>query len=139
MIDCFDGEHFFLSNFYECPVHYGLFTFSSSEAAFQASKATSEELAKKFTKLTPNASKKLGRKIPLRSDWEEVKDTIMYQIVFAKFIQNPDLREKLLATGNEELIEGNWWGDTYWGVHNGIGQNKLGKILMKVREKLKEN
>ena len=49
---------------------------------------------------------------------------------------NPDLKEKLLATGNEELVEGNWWGDQYWGICDGIGKNKLGKLLMKVRKEL---
>lgn len=64
----------------------------------------------------------------------------MYQIIKDKFTRNPDLRKKLLETGNEELIEGNWWHDTYWGVDikTGKGQNKLGKILMKVREELRK-
>ena len=64
----------------------------------------------------------------------DVKDNIMYFIIRNKFIQNDDLMEKLVATGNAELIEGNWWKDTYWGVCEGIGENKLGKILMQVRK-----
>ena len=70
-------------------------------------------------------------------DWEEVKDQIMYEICLAKFTQNEELKEKLLATGNEELVEGNTWHDTYWGVCNRRGKNKLGKILMRVRSELK--
>ena len=68
---------------------------------------------------------------------EEVKDQIMYEIVLNKFSQNEELREKLIATGDEYLAEGNTWHDTYWGVCNGKGKNKLGKILMQVREELK--
>lgn len=71
-------------------------------------------------------------------DWEEVKDKVMYEIVLAKFTQNPDLKEKLLATGDEHLEEGNTWGDTTWGTVNGIGENRLGIILMKVRKELQE-
>lgn len=137
MINKFENEYAFLSNFYECPVRYGYYVFGSSEAAFQSAKTTNEKFIQQFTSLTPSESKKLGRKIPLRKDWEQIKDVVMYQIVTAKFHQNPDLREKLLATGDEELIEGNWWNDTYWGQCNGIGQNKLGKILMEVRKELR--
>lgn len=73
----------------------------------------------------------------MRPDWEEVKYDVMYEIVKAKFIQNPDLKEKLLSTGDEYLVEGNHWGDRTWGQVNGVGKNWLGKILMKVREELK--
>ena len=74
-----------------------------------------------------------------RADWEQVKYDIMEQIVRAKFTQNEELREKLHATGNSELIEGNTWGDTCWGVdlRTGRGRNCLGQILMKVRAELK--
>lgn len=61
----------------------------------------------------------------------------MYEICMAKFTQNEDLKEKLLATGNDILEEGNTWGDKVWGTVNGVGENKLGKILMKVREELR--
>ena len=74
----------------------------------------------------------------MRSDWEEVKDKVMYEIVLAKFTQNPDLKEKLLATGDESLEEGNTWGDTIWGTVDGVGENRLGKILMRVRDELNE-
>ena len=69
---------------------------------------------------------------------EEVKDKVMYEIVLAKFTQNPDLKEKLLATGDEHLEEGNTWGDTIWGTVDGVGENRLGKILMRVRDELNE-
>lgn len=61
----------------------------------------------------------------------------MYEICKAKFTQNGDLKEKLLATGNDILEEGNTWGDRVWGTVNGVGENRLGKILMRVREELR--
>jgi predicted NAD-dependent protein-ADP-ribosyltransferase YbiA (DUF1768 family) len=61
----------------------------------------------------------------------------MYQCVKDKFTRNQDLKEQLIATGNEELVEGNTWGDIYWGVSRGRGKNMLGKILMRVREELR--
>ena len=88
--------------------------------------------------IKPLTAKRRGKKVPLRPDWEEVKDDLMYQVCKAKFTQHPDLQEMLLATGNQELQEGNTWGDTYWGVCKGKGQNKLGKILMRIREELRE-
>lgn len=144
MIEFFDGEYAFLSNFYECPVTYNGLTYLNSEAAFHAQKTLDNNKRKEFTTLSPSASKKLGRKIILRSDWEEVKTKIMYEICYAKFTQNEDLKAKLLATGDEYLEEGTWWHDSFWGVcyceHcNGVGENRLGTILMKIREELKND
>ena len=137
MINYFDGEYYFLSNFYPCEVVFEGLSFKSSEAAFQAMKTNDLEQRLKFTTLNSNEAKKLGRKIALRKDWEQIKDSIMFQIVRAKFHQHGDLYRKLIATGEEELVEGNWWNDTYWGQCNGVGKNKLGKILMIVREELR--
>ena len=95
------------------------------------------EQRKNFLGLDPSSAKRKGRRVKLRDDWEEVKDQIMYEIVLNKFSQNEELRKKLIATGDEYLTEGNTWHDTYWGVCNGKGKNKLGKILMQVREELK--
>ena len=87
--------------------------------------------------MAPNKAKAKGRNVILRSDWEQIKNKIMYEVCYAKFTQNPELKEKLLLTGDEELIEGNTWHDTYWGVCNRRGKNKLGKILMRIREELR--
>ena len=133
MIDRFADEYAFLSNFYEVPVTYNSLTFKSSEAAFQAQKCT--ERSKEFTALSASQAKRLGRHVNLRADWEDIKLQEMEKIVTAKFKQNPDLMQKLIFTGDEELIEGNTWHDTYWGVCKGIGENHLGKILMEIREK----
>ena len=82
-------------------------------------------------------AKRKGRHVQLRHDWEQIKFTVMYEIVKAKFTKNEDLKIKLLATKDEYLEEGNTWGDKIWGTVNGKGQNNLGKILMRVREELK--
>lgn len=150
MIDKFDGENFFLSNFYGCEVTYDGITYKNSEAAFQAQKVANPNKRGAFANLSPSEAKKLGRKVELRSDWESVKDKYMYAICYAKFSQNPHLKEKLLETGGEFLEEGNYWHDNYWGIcscdkcKEKLGQNKLGQILMTLRlefqrERRKEN
>lgn len=145
MIKIFDGEYAFLSNFYECPVIYDGIQYANSEAAFHAQKTLIADERKQFATLTPSQSKKLGRKITLRPDWEAVKTNIMYEIVLAKFTQNEDIAVKLLATGDEELVEGTYWHDNCWGdcycdkCKDIQGENRLGKILMQVREELKRD
>ena len=84
-------------------------------------------------------AKKLGRDLTLLPDWEKVKVRLMYEIFMCKFMQNSELRDKLLATGDCILIEGNLWGDHYWGMVDGFGENHLGLILMDIREKLRLN
>lgn len=135
IIDRFDGRYRFLSNYYNCFVIYHNIQYSNSEAAFHAQKDLSR--SREFINLAPNAAKRLGRRVHLREDWDEVKDQIMYEIVYEKFLQHPKLAKKLLETKDRELIEGNDWGDQYWGVCDGIGENKLGQILMKVRKELR--
>lgn len=137
MIDTFRGKYYFLSNFYPSDIEYDGITYTSNEAAFQAQKVLDHEEKLRFKNLDPRKAKKLGRRVKLRRDWDEVKDNYMYEICRAKFTQNPDLAAKLLKTGEEELVEGNTWHDTYWGVCNGRGKNRLGKILMKVRSELR--
>lgn len=139
MIDSFRNEYYFLSNFYNSHVEYNGLVYTNNEAAFQAQKCP--ERAREFTGLAPNDAKRLGRQVKLRPDWEEVKLDIMTDIVRSKFNrrQHPVLCRRLLETGDEELVEGNYWNDYYWGVCKGHGENHLGKILMQVREELKEN
>ncbi|MBR0278952.1 MAG: NADAR family protein [Synergistaceae bacterium] len=131
----FREEYEFLSNFYEVPVTFEGLTYGSSEAAFQAQKSSDPSEREKFTALRPNDSKKAGREIQLRPDWEEVKVSVMEGILRAKFTQNPDLMEKLSATNQALLVEGNNWKDTFWGfdVNLGYGGNMLGQLLMKIR------
>ncbi len=138
IINSFRNENFFLSNFYEAPIEYNGILYTNNEAAFQAQKCIIPDDRHKFENLNPTEARHLGRKIPLRKDWERVKFSIMEEIVRAKFEQNPDLREKLLATGDTYLEEGNTWGDRTWGTVNGTGANGLGKILMAIREDFRE-
>lgn len=133
MINSFKGKYYFLSNFYSAPVTYDGLTFQNNEAAFQAAKCINPELRKQFINLNPSEAKRSGRRVKLRSDWEQVKVVIMRDICKAKFEQNEDLRQQLIATGSEPLEEGNTWGDRIWGTVNGVGQNHLGKILMQIR------
>jgi len=137
-IHSFTGNFDFLSNFYTCKIVYENEKYRSSEHAFQAAKTDDPLQIEKIKKATAGQSKRLGRQASLRHDWEEKKDYIMLDILRYKFRANPKLKEKLIATYPKELIEGNNWGDKYWGVdiETGNGLNKLGKILMKVREEL---
>ena len=136
-IDSFSGEHRFLSNFWYHPIRMGGKLYPTNEHAFQAAKTLSP-LQREMIQLaeSPGMAKLLGRTVNLRDDWEEIKLDVMYQINLHKFA-NGTLRDKLVATGDAELIEGNHWGDKFWGVCDGEGQNHLGKILMAVREEAK--
>lgn len=137
MISKFDDEYAFLSNFYSAPVLYNGLVFANNEAAFQAQKCPYRSIEFTFID-NPGTAKRLGRKVKIREDWEEIKDRVMYEVCLCKFTQHEDLKKKLLETGSEELIEGNYWHDCYWGVCEGQGKNKLGKILMKIREELRK-
>lgn len=130
----FIKDYFFLSNFYSTDVWFAGIKFRNAEAAFQAMKCNGPKHRAMFKNLEAYQAKRLGRSINLRPDWESVKDDIMLKVCFAKFSQNTDLRDKLIATFPKYLEEGNDWNDKYWGVCNGVGMNKLGKILMKIRD-----
>lgn len=137
MIDAFEDEYRFLSNFWMVPVEYDGEIWPSTEHAYQAAKTDVLEEKKKIQlAVTANETKKLGRKVTIKENWDDIKLQIMRDIVTAKFKQHPDLAKILKETGDQELIEGNWWGDTYWGVCRGKGTNHLGKILMEIRAKL---
>jgi ribA/ribD-fused uncharacterized protein len=127
------NEYAFLSNYYPCFVEYDGIKYKSSEAAFQAQKEENYEQRKLFKDLNPAEAKARGRKIRLRKDWEQVKDQIMYEIVKAKFEQSDGFIDLLLKI-EEPIIEDNTWNDTYWGVCNGVGQNKLGLILERLKK-----
>lgn len=137
VIDHFNGYYLFLNNFYPATVKFEDDFYVSVEHAFHAAKTLDKKERErvKWCRYARDA-KKLGRSVKLRSDWESVKVRVMYNCVLDKFTRNDYLRNKLIETGNAELIEGNTWNDTFWGVCNGKGRNMLGKILMKVRAKL---
>jgi hypothetical protein len=138
MIDQFDGGYAFLSNFWPGPVVLDRVTYPTVEHAFQAAKTRNRHERESIAALpTPGAAKRAGRKVTLREDWERVKVGIMEELVRQKFA-DPELAGRLLATGDEELVEGNTWNDRFWGVCRGQGLNELGKILMRVRAELRE-
>ena len=85
---------------------------------------------------TAGAAKRMGRRVRMRPDFEQRKFAVMEELIDAKFRQNPDLAKQLLATGNAEIVEINRWGDRIWGVAHGIGENHLGKTLMRIRARL---
>lgn len=137
MIDSFSGEYDFLSNFYEAPICYDGISYPTNEHAFQAAKTLDFVKRLEISDLrTPGQAKKQGRLVSLRSNWEYIKIHIMKEICWIKFLSHTDLRIKLLKTANDYLIEGNTWGDKFWGVCDREGENHLGLILMELRNKL---
>ena len=136
-IEEFKGDYGFLSNFWPCRVWLDNIEYPTVENAFQAAKTTDKNCRIQFQKIPPGIARKKGRQIPLRKDWEQIKIGIMLSLVEQKFRYSPSLRQQLKATGNAELIEGNTWGDTFWGVdlRTSKGENMLGKILMEVRNR----
>lgn len=139
VINRFKNEYEFLSNFYGCDV-IGIDgeIYPSVEHAFQAAKCP--ESAEQFKVIRSCAeAKKFGRMVTLRSDWEQIKVEVMEALVRNKFKYNSYLKDKLLATGDAYLEEGNNHKDDFWGTYRGTGRNQLGKILMKIREELKND
>ena len=137
-IDDFHANGYdFLSNFFQYQVRYECILYPSSEHAFQAAKTLDIKVRKLFTieGMTPAQAKTLGREIKCRSDWDAVKLSVMDDILAAKF-SDLSLKRLLIDTGDAELIEGNTWNDTFWGVCNGKGSNFLGKALMNLRKNL---
>jgi N-glycosidase YbiA len=138
MISEFKGPFRFLSNFWNVEVTLDGVKYPTVEHAYQAAKTSPENRVPFLNCERPGEAKRLGRKVPMRSDWESVKLDVMYQLVKEKFASNPILNRWLQNTGTQTLVEGNTWGDCFWGVCNGKGENHLGKILMRVREELKK-
>jgi ribA/ribD-fused uncharacterized protein len=140
IIDCFDGEFAFLSNFYENPSpiedEFGI-VYWTVHHYFQAMKSLDKEVRQQVASAqTPGKAKRIGRRLKLRDDWEDIKISVMRNALIKKFA-DPLMREKLLETGDAELVEGNTWNDTFWGVCNGEGRNELGRLLMMIRESYK--
>lgn len=142
MIAVFDGKHAFLSNFFPSPFEVDGVTFPTVEHWFQAVKTFNpKEFRSIAAAETPGKAKRMGRRTILRPDWEEVKVDVMRRGLRKKFAI-PELRAMLLATGDEELIEGNTWHDRTWGrcvcdKCGGQGQNLLGQLLMELRKEIR--
>lgn len=138
MISEFRNKYWFLSNFYPCDVVYDGLKFKSVESAFQSAKTPNIEDRKVFINLSARDAKRQGRSLMLRSDWENIKEEVMYKCLQSKF-SNKELSKALIETYPHELVETNTWGDTYWGIYNKIGDNRLGKLLMQLRDELRNN
>lgn len=132
-----------LSNYYPTQLVFDGLAFSSSEAAYQSHKTNNPNLWVKFVGLNPDDAKKLGRSVQLRPDWEEIKFTLMYNVVNAKFAQCAEFRKELMSTGNKLIVEETTpWHDPIWGVCNCqkcktehiTSQNLLGIALTMLRE-----
>lgn len=137
-ITSFDGEYRWLSNFWYAAVSAFGRTFPTVEHAYQACKSIDPLDHQKIAWCkTPSQAKKAGKLLKKREDWDQVKLYVMEELLIQKF-QHATMRKLLLDTGDAELIEGNTWGDTFWGVCNGIGENHLGKLLMKIRKMIRE-
>jgi ribA/ribD-fused uncharacterized protein len=140
----FRYQYNFLSNFQETPVIYKDILFKTSEHAYQWEKCeTDEDRLKILSCNTPTGAKRLGRRIKYDiKKWDLNKINVMKEILKCKF-SNEHLKNKLLATGNSELIEGNYWHDLTWGqcfcpkCKNKVGKNYLGKVLMEIRDELR--
>lgn len=139
MIDSFKGDYWFLSNFAYSPFTYEGREFATVENAYQAYKSLDPAIFNAIAQAkTPSAAKRSGQSVVnLRPDWDNYKLLLMYELVRAKFQQNDDLADKLLAINDSVLIEGNTWGDRFWGKVDGRGENMLGKILMVIRQELR--
>ena len=139
MINKFDGKYAFLSNYHPCAVFYEGIAYPSVEHAFQAAKTLDMTQRYEIANMkTPGAAKRAGRTLNLRSDWEEVKTQVMEDCLREKF-RDTELLAKLLGTGDHFLIEGTTWHDQCWGICTcekcgGNGENRLGKLLMKIRD-----
>lgn len=139
MINEFKGDYRFLSNFFMTTVVFEGDHYPSSEHAYMAAKTTDATIRMKVARCaTPKEAKSMGRKIQLRASWEGMKQQVMQQILMDKFSRNSIIRQKLLDTGDQQLVEGNWWNDKVWGVclKTNQGKNLLGHTLMTVRQLL---
>lgn len=148
------GENHYLFNFWPCCIEYAGWTWKSSEHAYQGCRVNAGDIEFfHMIRAAPDArtAKRLGTYVRRRGyerpGWHDpvevggvyypLKVVVMFGIVHAKFVQNGELRQRLLATGAVQLVEGNTWGDHYWGVCSGSGINWLGQILMAVRHLLR--
>lgn len=141
----FLDEHFFLSNFYDheftVVINGHSYTGLTVEHVFQACKTNNMHDAKMILDAgTPFEAKRIGRRVKLRHDWEDIKLGIMSLCIEEKFT-NPGLQKKLLNTKNARLVEGNYWHDNFWGVctcdeHEEKGLNWLGRLLEIERSRL---
>lgn len=127
----FRNEFACLSNMYPTPLKINGLCFSCAEAAFQSFKTTDPEIRKKFQFITGPEAKRLGRKVELRPDWNEIRIAVMREVLKCKLKHYPSIYGVIAHAANTPggVVEENTWNDTFWGVCNGRGENHLGKLL----------
>ncbi|MCP9491556.1 MAG: NADAR family protein [Solirubrobacteraceae bacterium MAG38_C4-C5] len=136
-IERFSGDYAFLSNFHPSTVAFDEALYPTLEHAFQAAKSTSRRERQEIREApTPARAKRLGRRVALGGDWEARRVGVMRALLVDKFTRHPELAARLAATAPRRLVEGNDWGDRFWGVCDGRGLNQLGRLLMAVRDQL---
>jgi len=135
VISSFRGDFAFLSNLYmKAPFKYGALEWPSAEHAYQAAKCKSINDMLQVQKIkTAMEARKFGVRLEARSDWEQVKDKVMFDILWYKFYPGSTLLEDLKTTDPYTLVNGAEE-DNYWGTVEGLGLNKLGKTLMFIRD-----
>lgn len=134
----FKGSYRWLSNFWLSPIVYEGINYPSVENAYQAAK-TFPSNREKFENCSPSKAKILSKKIKIRCDFDILKKDIMRTLIQQKFAPGTELGEKLKNTGTGLIVEGNNWGDKYWGVCDGEGLNILGKLIMEQRDLLQHS
>lgn len=136
----FFGPYEWLSNTHKSDVVYFGMRYPSAESAYQAAKVYPKERAR-FQSCSPFEAMKFGDQLatidPL--SWDDRKIEVMRTVLFSKFHESPELARKLLSTGNAYLEERNWWRDTFWGydINLNAGENRLGRLIMGVRDELR--
>ena len=141
IVNFYVEEYHFLSNAYpeKIVIQWGGIIFNNVETAYQAAKIVDPAIQRKISKMSPDEAKKYVTHVTV-PDWNNVKYKVMYDLLWQKFYGNKDLGQKLLATGDREIVKLNSAGDIYWGVCKidgfYVGENNIGNILMEIRQKL---
>ena len=133
----FFGTYRWLSNYHLVDIEYDGLIYPSTEHAYQAAKFTDINIRKEFINLSCLDARLKGQSNKPNDNWNDIKYSVMYEVILYKFKHNTELKNKLLKTDSKYLEETNHWNDTYYGVCNDIGENNLGKILMNIREIIK--
>ena len=152
----FKGENSWLSNFAPCKFTHLDVEYASTEAFYQAWKFTAIDMIEikvgdelievnardYICKQPANVTKQLGKLAKVPWNWDIVRLEVMKTALEYKFVHNLHYRSLLKATGNVNLVEGNWWHDNFWGNCNcpkcreSTGKNMLGKLIMDIRSRL---
>lgn len=140
-ITSFRGEYDWLSNFFDVAVRLENKWYNTIENAYQAGKTWKTEIREQIAEMTPGQAKRFGKTIALRDGWEQIKLPLMSTLVRQKF-EISDWRVLLIDTKDAHIIEGNTWGDKFWGAvwdsekEQWDGSNHLGNLIMNIRARI---